>query len=653
MSIAARIVAAIAAVSVALGLFVGVPPAASAASGKDFNPGHIIADSVFYDARSMTESSIQSFLNDKVPSCAAGYTCLKDYRQSTTSRAADPMCDAYHGAQNEPAARILQKVAQACGISPKVLLVLLQKEQSLVIDSSPSSRQYRSATGYGCPDTAPCDAEYYGFFNQVYKAAWALQRYAMPPGTGPGTAWNSVYNRYRPGRTVDVLYHPNSACGAKPVYIQNQPTASLYYYTPYQPNTAAVSAGYGVGDACSSYGNRNFFLFFTDWFGSTGGFNVAAPLKDYWTATGGFDGVLGAPTAAMKCGLPDSGCTQTFRGGVVHYSAATGAHRTAGAVYERWTSTGWERGPLGYPTADQAAVAGVAGLTAQQFQRGIVYTSAAGTVSVEGALYDRFQLHGGLGGELGAPVANAVQVAGAAGSGWVQAFSKGVLYARAGATVVTMLSSAITDEYARQGGPAGGLGWPEAQKCGLVGDGCFQHFQRGSIHSSASGAFRTDGKVRSAWGRAGWEGGALGYPAGNAAWITGNGGGLAQPFAGGAVYQSKAVGAAYAVPVGAIADEYARQGGTKGSLGWPTSDQKCGLAAGGCYQHFQKGSLHFGPAGAFRTDGAIRTLWGKLGWEKGALGYPTSAAKPSGAGTVQSFQHGSIYYSKSTGAVRR
>jgi hypothetical protein len=53
------------------------------------------------------------------------------------------------------------------------------------------------------------------------------------------------------------------------VLIQNQATAGLYNYTPYQPNAAALAAGYGTGDSCSAYGNRNFWLYFRDWFGPT------------------------------------------------------------------------------------------------------------------------------------------------------------------------------------------------------------------------------------------------------------------------------------------------------------------------------------------------------------------------------------------------
>ncbi len=141
---------------------------AVAAEGKDFNPGNIISDEVFYNSKTMTVDQIQAFLNARVPSCRAGYTCLKDYVETTRSQPArSEGCAAYAG-QRESAARIIYKVATACGINPQALIVLLEKEQGLVSDSWPTSRQYRSATGYGCPDTADCDANYYGFFNQLY-----------------------------------------------------------------------------------------------------------------------------------------------------------------------------------------------------------------------------------------------------------------------------------------------------------------------------------------------------------------------------------------------------------------------------------------------------------------------------------------------------
>lgn len=234
---------------------VPVLPAATAANGSDFQAGNIISDSVFFDGGAMSATSIESFFQSQPCSPRNGVSCLQDYSQTTPNRAADGNCAAYQGAANESAALIIVKVGAACGINPKVLIVLLQKEQTLV--TNPSAYGYRSATGWGCPDTAPCDAEYYGFFNQVYKAAWQFQQYTHTP-----SHW-----RYHVG-TSFVQYSPNAACGGSNINIQNQATANLYIYTPYQPNAAALANMYGVGDGCSAYGNRNFWRIFTDWFGN-------------------------------------------------------------------------------------------------------------------------------------------------------------------------------------------------------------------------------------------------------------------------------------------------------------------------------------------------------------------------------------------------
>ncbi|GAA3012449.1 hypothetical protein GCM10010461_23570 [Microbacterium aurantiacum] len=236
------------------------------ASLVGFDPGNIIDDTVFAAKDSMSASEIQAFLNGKVPRCQSGYTCLKDFGQATSNRPADAMCPSpYTGKSWESAASIIYNVAQACGINPQVILVTLQKEQGLVTHTWPSDWRYTIAMGQGCPDTAACDTRYYGFFNQVYGAAWQLKRYANPPGTSQYFTW------YAPGKTWNVRFHPDASCGSSPVYIQNQATANLYYYTPYQPNRASLAAGLGTGDACSSYGNRNFYNHFTDWFGSTRG----------------------------------------------------------------------------------------------------------------------------------------------------------------------------------------------------------------------------------------------------------------------------------------------------------------------------------------------------------------------------------------------
>ena len=260
-------------------VLVSLPTRAEALSGSDFDPGYIISDEKFFDSGSMSEIQIQSFLNSKVTTCKTGYTCLKDYRVSTFTRAAvEPgHCKAYIGAENELASRIIFKTAQACGINPQTLLVLLEKETGLVGATSPTDGTYRKAMGYGCPDTSVCDSAFYGLYNQIYKAAWQFRQYNNYPD-----------RQYRIG-SVSVGYHPNSACGSSTVKIFNQATANLYNYTPYQPNAASLANLGGTGDACSSYGNRNFWAFFTNWFGSTtGSTNPFGNIEEVTATPGNF-----------------------------------------------------------------------------------------------------------------------------------------------------------------------------------------------------------------------------------------------------------------------------------------------------------------------------------------------------------------------------
>ena len=246
-------------------------PAASAADASRFDPGLIISDSVFYDFGTMKVSDIQRFLESKVPTCkakAGDPTCLKNYVDDIVEKQGeDGKCLPMAAKPAQTAAQIIYEVARACSINPKVLLVTLQKEQGLIQSVNPTPYMYKAAMGFGCPDSDPaiCGKVHSGLFNQLYKAAGQLQWYGDPRGS---------FTYMKVGRTSNVRYHPNASCGTKPVLIKSVATTALYYYTPYTPNNAALKNLYGTGDSCSAYGNRNFWRFYTDWFGSTigGGF---------------------------------------------------------------------------------------------------------------------------------------------------------------------------------------------------------------------------------------------------------------------------------------------------------------------------------------------------------------------------------------------
>ncbi|WP_307043455.1 hypothetical protein [Agromyces ramosus] len=232
---------------------------AQAVSGSDFDPGNIISDANFYNGSAMSEVEIQQFLERTVGSCQNS-NCLAAYRADTPTRTwSFGTCSTYHGGAGETAARIIFKVQQACNLSAKVILVTLQKEQSLLTDRAPSDGVMRKAMGYGCPDTSTCDSTYYGFFNQVFAAGRQLTWYGNPAGS---------FTSIRVGAYNAIRYHPNAACGSRDVLVRNRATAALYYYTPYTPNAAALANLGGLGDGCSAYGNRNFWVFYNNWFGS-------------------------------------------------------------------------------------------------------------------------------------------------------------------------------------------------------------------------------------------------------------------------------------------------------------------------------------------------------------------------------------------------
>jgi len=254
---------------------------ATALDGSKFDPGLIISDSVFFDFGTMTVEEIQRFLESQVPVCKSGSTgmpCLKNYKADTPAKVADPgKCAAMPAKTNISGAQIIYDIARACGINPRVLLVTLQKEQGLVQSSIPSAYMYKAAMGYGCPDSDPgiCGKVWTGLFNQLYKAAGQFQWYGDPNGS---------FTYLRPGKVISISYHPDSSrnCGRKSFTLKSQATANLYYYTPFTPNQASLNNLRGTGDSCSAYGNRNFWRFYWDWFGSPigGGFLLKSSTSD-------------------------------------------------------------------------------------------------------------------------------------------------------------------------------------------------------------------------------------------------------------------------------------------------------------------------------------------------------------------------------------
>jgi uncharacterized protein with LGFP repeats len=600
---------------------------ALAADTSQFQAGNIISDDLFFDGGAMSAADVQAFLDTKGRSCTS--RCLKDFRQDTVNKAADAYCRGYAGAPGETAAWIIAKVGQSCGISQRVLLVIMQKEQSLVTGNGTDTR-YRSALGFGCPDTAACDTQYYGFFNQVYNAARQYQVYASNP---------TRYN-FRAGVTRAVLYHPTAACGSGSVYIANQATAGLYNYTPYQPNARALAAGYGTGDSCSAYGNRNFWLYYTDWYGSTqspGGNAVVARAA-------AVNGALGSATSAVVCGLRDGGCFQHFQTGSIYWSAGTGARVVKGAIRDQWAAQGWEGGRLGYPTGEEICGLRNAGCL-QTFQGGSMYWSgSSGAHAVGGAIATAWGAQKWETGPLGYPTGN--EVCGLRDGGCLQTFQGGSMYWSL-ASGAHSVSGEVFTKWGAAKWETGALGYPTKDSfCGLRSAGCFGEFQGGSVYwTSTTGAHVVSGAVLTKWAGLKWETSALGYPTEDTVCGLQDSGCFAE-FQNGAIYSSVKSGTH--VVSGAVRDRWAALQWETGTLGYPTKDTFCGLAAAGCFGEFQGGSVYWTAAtGARVVSGKVLTKWAAQGWETGALGYPTADTVCGlvGGGCSGTFQGGTVYSS--------
>ena len=122
-----------------------------------FDAGNIITDYVMSDYSSMSEGEIQAFLKSKNP-CNNTNVALASYYSSHTYHIENGhfVCMADERFDGESAAHIIWQAAQDFRINPKVLIVLLEKEQGLVTDTWPNfDLQYRSATGYGCSQSPP------------------------------------------------------------------------------------------------------------------------------------------------------------------------------------------------------------------------------------------------------------------------------------------------------------------------------------------------------------------------------------------------------------------------------------------------------------------------------------------------------------------
>ncbi|MBE7158299.1 MAG: hypothetical protein INR62_07670 [Rhodospirillales bacterium] len=104
---------------------------------------------------------------------------------------------------------------------------------------------------------------------------------------------------------------------------------------------------------------------------------------------------------------------------------------------------------------------------------------------------------------------------------------------------------------------------------------------------------------------------------------------------------------------GKILEEFNQAGGL--SFFGNATNAESNTQNGGKFQRFAKGSsIYWHPAvsngHANQIGGLIRDAWGRVGYETGYLGYPTTREFGVTGGRANHMQAGSIYYSQATGA---
>ncbi|CEA08356.1 LGFP repeat [Arthrobacter saudimassiliensis] len=372
------------------------------------------------------------------------------------------------------------------------------------------------------------------------------------------------------------------------------------------------------------------------WSPASGARVTKGAIRGAWGSIGAEDGPLGYPTGD-EYGY--RGATrQDFQGGSIVWSAGTGAQVLRRGIGNAYFASGGPTGLLGLPIGGERALRGGA---VQSFQKGVIYWSPGGGGQLMGgAVLNAYASLGYEAGRLGYPLSGERSVKG----GRVQDFAGGHIYwsAKAGAHATF---GGIGNAYSTSGGPSGVLGLPTASEKNIPG-GALQNFEKGTVYWSAQSGARLipAGKIASSYASSGAQRGRLGFPTSNQ---YRSGAATVQDFDGGRIVTSAA---GTFLLVGAIGNSYFHNGGPAGSLGIPSGSEQ-NLGNGGVSQQFTGGTVYWtSDTGAWISKGAIRTAYASLRYHSGRLGYPTSNEYGSGRGVLQNYQGGWIAWSSTTGA---
>ncbi len=191
--------------------------AASTAFAATFDPELVISNDNMRATNSMSEAQVQAFLE-------------------TQPGVLKSLVTVDHMGVKRKASSIIWRACQRWQISPKVMLTMLQKEQSLLTRTTLAKNTLSRAIGAGCPDANT--NRYPGFGNQMYHGARLLDSYGEGHSSFP-TYYVGIKKAIYKDATYGTHLHP-----------KNLATFKLYVYNPSIP------------------GNTNFYIIYNRYFGS-------------------------------------------------------------------------------------------------------------------------------------------------------------------------------------------------------------------------------------------------------------------------------------------------------------------------------------------------------------------------------------------------
>jgi len=247
---------------------------------SSFNPNRILEDSEMFNYDDMGLTEIQNFLGNK-GSYLANYSTLNAHGDVKT--AAEIIYDATH--KNYDCWRIIlsdnptetekkAKCRQVTTINPKLILVTLEKEESLITLNPSDTRipiRLNLAMGYDIPDgklgCTPYD-RFCSFGKQINSASLQFLAYMNEPEFYNFQVGQTYIAKDQYGKLKSIAKAINdgdyNSIMASPNHVivtpQNKATAALYNYTPHVFN-----------------GNYNFYTLWNKYFPETSGISRIYP----------------------------------------------------------------------------------------------------------------------------------------------------------------------------------------------------------------------------------------------------------------------------------------------------------------------------------------------------------------------------------------